>query len=57
MLPNMNFDAKPQVTPSETLFPDPEFLESPFDRWLHLADVIIEKHKNPDKPQAVCHQD
>jgi hypothetical protein len=51
MLPNTNFEAKPQGTPSEQMFPEPEFLESPFDRWLHLAEVIIEKHKNPAKPQ------
>ncbi len=57
MLPNTNFDAKPQGAPSETLFSEPEFLESPFDRWLHLADVIIERHKNPDKPQSLCDQD
>ncbi|HEY1799767.1 MAG TPA: hypothetical protein VGG46_02435 [Terriglobales bacterium] len=51
MFPDTNFEAKPQVTPSETIFSDPEFLESPFDRWLHLAEVIIEKHKNPKNPQ------
>lgn len=56
MLPNTNFEAKPQVAPSETLFSDPEFLESPFDRWLHLAEVIIEKHKKPEKSQPMSGQ-
>jgi hypothetical protein len=56
MLPNTNLDAKPQGTPSEKLFSDPEFLESPFDRWLHLAEVIIDKHKNPDKTQPLSGQ-
>lgn len=56
MLPNINFEAKPQATPSEKPFSDPEFLESPFDRWLHLAEVIIEKHKNPEKPQPLSGQ-
>ena len=41
MFPNYNFDPKPQEKP----LPEPEFLDSPFDRWLRLADLIIEKHK------------
>ena len=56
MFPETNFDPKPQGTPSEQLFSDPEFLESPFDRWLHLADVIIAKHKAPEKPLPLSGQ-
>jgi len=56
MFLNMKFETKPQVPPSETLFSDPEFLESPFDRWLHLAEVIIEKHKSTEKSEPPSSQ-
>jgi hypothetical protein len=57
MLPNYHFDTKSQ-TSTDNSFPEPEFLDSPFDRWLHLADVIIQKHSGnnqtgtPRKPQS-----
>lgn len=43
MVANHNPDPKLQATPDNTLA-EPEFLDSPFDRWVRLADVIIQKH-------------
>jgi hypothetical protein len=34
--------------------PEPEIMESPFDRWLHLADDIIAKHTHPEKTDRLA---
>lgn len=49
MLSNHELDPKSQVNSNP--LPEPEFLDSPFDRWVRLADVILEKHKHPEKAQ------
>jgi hypothetical protein len=47
MLINYNIDPQSQANSDN---PEPEFLDSPFDRWLRLADVIIQKHSNVKFP-------
>jgi hypothetical protein len=53
MVANLKHDPKPQVAkpqhPSE-----PEIVDSPFDRWVRLADDIIAKHKHPEKTDRLA---
>lgn len=47
MVANFNSDPKPQVAkPAHSS--EPEIMDSPFDRWLRLADDIIAKHTHEE---------
>lgn len=52
MVAKLNPDPKPQVMPKPA--PELDFIESPFDRWLRLADDIIEKHKPAEKTDRLA---
>lgn len=53
MVANFKPDPKPQVALPKTA-PEPEIMDSPFDRWLRLADDIIAKHTHPEKTDRLA---
>lgn len=45
-----NFEPNPNTPEhSELVQTEFDFLDSPFDRWLRITDMLLAKYRNPEK--------